>query len=82
LKTKSLDGIAPVLLRDFIKALEEGGCTCGRKCKKGPYRVRYDGREYLSCNNPPHKAAGFNIPVGNAENRKIVRKWVEAELGV
>jgi ribosomal protein S8 len=66
-KTKFLDEIASVLSDEFVKALKEdgcaGGCIGGKNCKKGPYTISHNGKEYLSCNNPPHKIAGFNIPV-------------------
>jgi hypothetical protein len=85
LKTKCLDEIAPELSDDFLKALKEdgctGGCISGKNCKKGPYTISHNGKKYLSCNNPPHKIAGFNIPIKNAENRSIMRKWIESEIG-
>jgi hypothetical protein len=84
IRTKYLDEIAPKLPDDFVDALKEdgckGGCIGGKNCKKGPYTVSHNGVEYLSCNNPPHKIAGFNIPVKTAENRGIIRKWIESEL--
>jgi len=79
---KSLDDIASTLPEDFVKALKEDGCTCGRECKKGPFTISHNGVDYLSCNNPPHKAAGFLIPLGNAESRRIIREWIESEVGV
>jgi hypothetical protein len=82
LKIKCLDEIAPTLSDEFLQALKEDGCTCGRNCKKGPYKISYNGEDYLSCHNPPHKIAGFNIPLNNAENLRIIRKWIESELGV
>jgi hypothetical protein len=78
-KVKCLDGIAPTLSEDFIKALKEGGCTCERKCKRGPYKIIYKGETYISCHNPPHKVGGFNIPLKNTKDRGILRKWVELE---
>ena len=81
-KIKSLDDIAPKLSNEFLAALKEDGCACGRGCKKGPYRISCNGEEFLSCNNPPHKPGGFNIPLANAEDRKIIKKWIETELGV
>ena len=82
IKAKSLDDIASVLSADFVTALAEDGCECGRGCKKGPYRIEHNGTIYLSCNNPPHKLGGFNISLGSPENRRIMHKWVEMELGV
>ncbi|MCL2636917.1 MAG: hypothetical protein FWD48_00965 [Oscillospiraceae bacterium] len=78
---RHLDEITPVLSEEFVNALKEDGCTCGRNCKKGPYRIYHNGEEYLSCNNPPHKLAGFNISLNDSENRRIIRKWIELELG-
>jgi len=79
---KCLDEITPKLSDAFLSALKEDGCACGRGCKKGPYRISHNGEEYLSCNNPPHKLSGFNIPLGNAEDREVIRKWIELEVGV
>jgi len=80
LKIKRLDETIPVLPEDFVKALKKDGCTCGRNCKRGPYRISHNGVEYLSCNNPPHKIPGFNILINTAQNRIIIRKWIELEL--
>jgi len=82
IKAKNLDNVASVLPADFVTALMEDGCECGRGCKKGPYRIEHNGVEYLSCNNPPHKPGGFNVSLGSPENRRIMHKWVEMELGV
>ena len=79
-KIKTLDNIAPTLSDSFLKALKEDGCECGRGCKKGPFRILHQGVEYLSCNNPPHKAAGFLIPLHDTANLQIVRQWIEQEL--
>jgi hypothetical protein len=81
-KAKNLDAVAQVLPADFMTALEEDGCECGRQCKKGAYRIEHNGVEYLSCNNPPHKPGGFNVSLGSSENRRIMRRWVEMELGI
>ena len=80
-KASNFDDVAPVLPVGLLAALKEDGCECGRGCKKGPYRIAHNGVEYLSCNNPPHKTGGFNVPLNNDENRRIMRKWVEMELG-
>jgi len=82
LKLKSLDGLSSMIPDEFVTALKEDGCTCGRNCKKGPYKIFYNGENYLSCNNPPHKIAGFNIPINTAQSRSIMRKWIELELGL
>ena len=79
-KIKTLDDIAPVLPDTFLEALKEDGCECGRRCKKGPFKIVHNGAEYLSCNNPPHKPAGFLVPVHDADNRKIIYKWLEKEV--
>ena len=80
-RAKSLDGIATVLSDKFIKALEEDGCECGRNCKQGAYKIAFNGKEYASCHNPPNKPGGFIIPLDDAEDRKIIRKWIELEIG-
>ena len=82
INVKCLDEIASLLPDEFIKALKEDGCTCGRNCKKGPYRISHNGKEYLSCNNPPHKTSGFNISLNNAESRRIIQEWIELELAI
>jgi len=79
-KIKTLDDIASVLPDAFVAALKEDGCECGRGCKKGPFRILHNGEEYLSCINPPHKPAGFLVPLHNEDSRKIIRRWIEEEL--
>ena len=76
---KCLDEITPKLSAAFLSALKDDSCACGRGCKKGPYRISYKDEEYLSCNNPPHKPSGFNIPLSNADDRKVLRKWIVLE---
>ena len=81
-KVKSLDEITTVLSESFIKALEEDGCECGRNCKKGAYKTVFNGKEYASCHNPPHKSGGFILPLDDANDREVIRKWIELEMGV
>ena len=81
-KAKSLDKIAPALSKKFIEALEEDGCECGRNCKNGAYKIAIDGKEYVSCHNPPHKPGGFIISLDDAKDRNVVRRWIELEMGV
>jgi hypothetical protein len=63
---------------------ECGWCAYSRRnpdsieCRPGcPLKFTYKGEEYIKC-----RYAEFQIPLDKAENRELIRKWLEMELAV
>jgi len=74
---KSLDGIASKLPASTLTALRADACGCGGACKLGPFRISHDGEEFVNC-----RYVGFQFNLENAEERDILKKWIEAELSL
>lgn len=72
---------------DLMKARTErecGWCAYSRRnpdfiqCRPGcPFKFTYKGEEYIKC-----RYAEFKISLEHAENRELIRKWLEMELAV
>ena len=83
----NITSILPDEIMDIIIAKQDrecGWCAHSRRnsnliqCHQGcPFKFIYKGKEYNKC-----RYAEFQIPLDTADNRGLIRKWLEMELTV
>lgn len=71
----SLDSAASKLPDCTLASLRSDGCGCGGSCKFGPFKITHGSEEFISC-----RFVGFRFSLDNADERKVVKKWIELEL--
>lgn len=72
---KSLDSVAKTLPDSVLTVLRHDGCGCGGACPFGPFRISHGGEEFVSC-----RFEGFPFSLENAEERDVLKKWIELEI--